>query len=76
MNVKEIYNTTGVLPHCFILTNGDKFETTTMQHSDGIWYAYIYQMKGLMREHLCAFATGATEKEAIEKLIEDNSQPQ
>lgn len=73
MNLKQCYSQFGCLPNSFVLENGIRFEHTTMQHSDGTWYAYVYQMKGLLREHLYSFAIGSTEDEAIENLIIKNS---
>jgi hypothetical protein len=56
------------LPNSFVLEDGTRFESTTMLHSDGVWYAYLYQMKGTIREHLFCYRTGSTESEAIENL--------
>lgn len=74
MTVKQIYQEFDVLPHSFII--GElRYETTTMQHSDGVWYAYIYEMKGIRRAHLYSYSTGQTEKEAIENLLKENTKP-
>lgn len=72
MSIREVYQKFDVLPHSFVLSDGTRFETTTMQHSNGLWYAYIYQMKGTIREHLYTFAKGITEKDAIENLVNEN----
>jgi len=69
MNLKHIYEQFKILPKSFVMTDGVRYEHTTMQHSDGTWYAYIYEMKGLLREHLYSSATGSSEDEAIENLI-------
>lgn len=74
MTVLEIYEQHGALPNSFVI-EGQRFETTTMQHSDGVWYAYIYEMKGTRRVHLYSFTTGKTEKEAIENLLKENTKP-
>lgn len=73
MNILEVYQKFDMIPYSFVLSDGTRFETTTMQHSDGVWYAYIYQMKGTIREHLYTFATGPTEKEAVKNLVNLNS---
>jgi hypothetical protein len=72
MTVIDIYNQFAVLPNSFTI-DGVIYEHTTMDKSDGTWYAY--KMNGKLRTiHSCA--VGRTEEEAISNLVKQNTSEQ
>ena len=74
MTILEVYKQHGVMPHKFTV-EGIEFEHSTMEHSNGLWYAYVWEMQGKKRKiHSCEIAL--TEQAAIEKLVTINSYQQ
>ena len=73
MSIREIYEQFNVIPKSFQI-DGGKYEHATMQHSDGQWFAYIYKMRGNIRE-LHSHATSDTEEGAIHNLVLMNTEP-
>lgn len=74
MSILDCYRQFNQVPKRFTI-DGTNYEYSTMQKSDGVWYAYIWEMDG-KRRNLYSHATGDTEEEATQNLVLMNSNPQ